>query len=615
MTTETNDRQENNVQQDQQGQQKPAKKRFVDLWSRPGPWARKRAYIFLCINVLVYVLLTVFIFWMHNGKLFDFSWLSYSGAYSHTLIDFLIFPISIQDAPIMVPVIGMLMANIIVVPILIAQLYGFRYSIAFSLCVLIFSHLPMLCFFLIASSFIASAGKHKLPFKFGVTLLGLLPLTLYFYLATQGAVGLQLRLADPTLLYAPWILAFLAAAGIAAIVLVFARIVHYRPGGVLIGMIPFFLIPMLLFQRYIGADQLEFRLLVHRYGPDSIIFAPVDISGQVFQDTLKAWRRYKIRNLQEIVDLATTEFPYVAAQYLQNDRDRILEVFNEFQTYYPHSRFIPNAMYIYGLTQDMHFDFGVLQRKWTVEYTTDLVSPQSAPTWRTLIEKYPDSIYAEPARLRLAIQTIRDGHPEVSKMLLRQLLAKAEHLTLTPSTQPAEAVTTLQDLFSEPKQTNIPQIDMSSLLEEAQELLELIENNENDPQFGVLPLSELMKLDSHHPKYRDHLLAMAIKFTGSKLHENLLVRYADTDPDPAQRRVLLERYSDYFLGRDAGAEALYRLANLLEAWGLANMDSQAYRQAEERYSLVIKNYPKSIYATRAKARLKQLKKLDPDIKK
>lgn len=609
MTTENSDIQNNPDCTDSAIQNRPGKTRFVDLWSRPGPWARKRAYIFLCINMLVYVALSVFLFWIHNGRLFDFSWISYSGAYHHTLIDFLFFPISIYEAPIMVPIIGMLMANMIVVPILISQLYGFRYSVPFSLCVIVFAHLPLLSFFLIASSFIASAGKQKLPFKFGVTLLGLLPLTLYFYLATQGAVTIQLRPTDPTLLYAPWVFAFLAAAGIAAIVLAFARLVHYRPGGVLIGMIPFFLIPMLLFQKYIGADQLEFRLLVHRYGQDSAIYNPIDISGQVFQNTLKAWRRYKIRDLQEIVDLATTEFPYVASQYLQRDRNRILTVFEEFQEYYPNSRYIPNALYIYGLTQDLRFDFGVLQRNWTVEYTTDLVGPLSAPTWRKLINEYPDSIYAAPARLRLAILEIRNNHPEESKQLLRQLLSKVDYLNITTTSQPAEVVTTLQDLFTEPKQTDIPPIDMQSLLEKAQELLELIENNEDDPQFGVLPISELMKLDTHHPKYRDHLLAMAIKFTGSKLHDNLLVRYADTDPDPVQRRQLLEKYSEYFLGQDAGAEALYQLANLLQAWGLANMDQQAYQQAEERYKLVIEKYPKSIYAARAGARLKKLGKM------
>jgi outer membrane protein assembly factor BamD (BamD/ComL family) len=599
MTTENQNNREIDARQSQQH-------RFVDLWSRPGPWARRRAYLFLFINMAVYASLTVFIFWMHQATLFDFSWQSYAVTYQRSLVDFLFFPISIREAPVMISIVGMLMANIIIVPILISQLYGFRYSLFFSACVCVFAHLPMLSLFLVASSFIASASKHKLPFKFGVAILGLLPLALYFYLATQGAHMLRFRSVDPTLLYAPWLFAFLAAAGIAGAVLAFARFVHYRPGGVLIGMIPFFLIPVFLFQQYIGVDQLEFRLLVHRYGPDSSVYTPVEISAQVFQETLKVWRRYKLRDLQAIVDLATIEFPFVANTHLQKNRCEILSVFGEFQARYHNSRFMPNAMYMYGLAKDLHFDYGVLQKNWTVEYITDWVSPLSRSTWQTLVETYPDSIYAEPARLRLAILAIRDERIDEARELLDRFLVEAERFRGNFTSRPVEAVPSIFSLFHEPEQNDIPSVNLPELMEQAQELRELIEQNGSDPQFGATPLAELMKLDPHHLKYRDHLLVMAIKFTGGKLHDNLLVRYAVTDPDPNQRRVLLERYAEYFKGQDAGAEALYKLANLLQGWGLANMDNQAYQQARDYYRRVMEKYPDSIYSVRARTRLNQL---------
>jgi len=46
----------------------------MDIWSRPGKWARQRAYIFLCVNVLVYATLNIFFFWLQNGRVFDFSY-------------------------------------------------------------------------------------------------------------------------------------------------------------------------------------------------------------------------------------------------------------------------------------------------------------------------------------------------------------------------------------------------------------------------------------------------------------------------------------------------------------------------------------------------------------
>jgi outer membrane protein assembly factor BamD (BamD/ComL family) len=587
-------------------QQQPAiPAAMMDIWSRPGLWAKQRAYIFLTINLLVFASLNIFIFWIHQARLFDFSWQSYTVTYHKTLIDFLIFPINIREAPVLIPIMGMLMANIIIVPILISQLYGFRFSTIFCLCVLVFAHLPVLAFFLMASCFIVSAGKYKLPFKFGVALLGLLPLAIYFYVATSGANMLRFKPVDPTLLYAPWVFAFLAAALIAAAVLAFARLVKYRPGGILVGMIPFFAIPVILFQTYIGPDQLEFRLLVHRYGPDSAFYTPVDISANVFHETLRVWRRYKVRDLQAIVNLATSEFPNVATQLLQENRSEILDVFGRFQTTYPNSRFVPNALYLYGLGQDLRFNFGVLQRNWMVEYSSDLVSPLSAETWKKLADNYPKTIYAEPARLRLAILAVREKKIDQALKLLDDLLKSADLFQDDLSTRPAEPVVSFGQLFEEPTQTEIPPIDLPDLISQAQELRSLIINNGHDPRFNTEPLAEFLKLDPSHLKYRDHLLELAIRFSDAKLHDNLLVRYAETDPDPAQRRILLERYADYFKGEDAGAEALYELASLLQAWGLANMDSQAYNQAEMYYKRVIRDYPDSLYTPRAAERLRQ----------
>ncbi len=580
---------------------------LVDIWSRPGLWARQRAYIFLTLNFLVYAALNVFIYWIHQARLFDFSWNSYAVTYHKTLIDFLFFPISIHEAPVLIPILGMLMATIIAVPILIAQLYGFRYSVCFAACVLVFAHLPVLSLFLVTSSFIAGVSKHKLPFKFGVALISLLPIALYFYVATRGAGMLQYRPVDPTLLYAPWVLAFLAAAVISATVLGFARLVKYRPGGILVGMTPFFACPVILFHLYIGADQLEFRILNYQFGPESSVFTPVDIAPKVFQETLKDWRRYKIRDLREIVELAAVEFPYVSQQRLQEDRNKILAACEKFKKKYPRSRFVPNSLYIMGLAKDMRFDYTLLNKNWTVEYTTDLVSPASREIWLRMIREFPDTVYAQPARYRLAILALRDRQIVPTRQLLNQLLNWKPRRQNIATTRPGELPASLHELFMAPQQADTPPVNLSGLVEKAQELLELIDNNADDPRFGAIPLAQLLQLDPHHPKYRNHLLELAIKFSGGKLHDNLLVRYALTDPDPFQRRILLERYSVNLAGKDAGAEVLFELANLLQAMGLAgNMDKKTLAQSENYYKKLIREYPRSIFAARARVNLKRL---------
>ncbi|MFA5865166.1 MAG: outer membrane protein assembly factor BamD [Phycisphaerae bacterium] len=582
---------------------------LADIWSRPGRWSRQRAYIFLTATIILYALMTIFIFWMRQAKLFDFSWHSYAITYHKTLIDYLFYPISIHDAPVLIPIWGMLMATIIVVPILISQFYGFRFSIVFSLCVLFLAHLPVLCLFLIISSFIAGVSKQRLPFKFGVALLSLFPLGLYFIVATRGETMLQFKPVDSILLYAPWILAFLAAAVIAATVLSFARLVKYRPGGILIGMIPFCAIPVVLFYHYIGSDQLEFRLIAQRVGPDSSIFSPVDISAQVFQETLKNWRRYKVRDLQAIVDFVQIDFPYIAQQLTQEDRTKILIACERFLKKYPHSRFVPNALYLMAMALDLRFDYGVLLKYWTVEYTTDLVSPTSRETWQRLARDYPNSIYAEEALLRLAVLALRDGRTGEAKNLLNQLLSRDSSSKKNVSTQPADPPMSVREFFREPRLIDIPPVDLPSLAEQAQELRELIIHNENDPRFGSVPLMELMRLDPSHPQYRDHLLEMAGEYSTSTLHDDLMVRYALTDPDPLKRKSLLERYAEHRNGQGAGAKALFELASLLKAWGLVNMDPKAHALAGDYFRKLIKQYPNSIFAARARASLKQMENI------
>ncbi len=583
---------------------------FVDIWSRPGEWAKQRAYLFLAINICVYASLSIFLFWMRQAKLFDFSLDSYLSTVHQTIMDFLAFPINITEAPVLIPILGMLMAALIAAPVLVAQLYGFRYSLLFVLCVLIFAHLPVLSLFLLICSFIAATSKNKLPFKFGVALLSMIPIALYFYVATRGADLLEFRPIDPTLLYAPWIFAMVAASGIAGSVLLVASLLKYRPGGILISMIPFFIIPVILFDKYIGSDLLEFRILAYRFIPGkSMIFTPVDISGMVFESTLEQWRRYRIRDLQTIIDIARFEFPYTAHCVLQKDQQRVIDACDEFLARYPSSQYVPNALYILGLANDMRFDYSVLDKKWLVEYHTDFVCKRSKKVWQIIYEKYPDSIYAQPARLRLAILAIRNEHVSQAKHFLTDLLRYNNKLLKQTTTRPTRAITSFKQLLARPMQFDIPQVNLRMITIKAKELLELIRYNADDPRYHAKPLAELFKLDKTHPKYRDHLLELAIRYVNSKLHDNLLVLYALQEKDPVTREKMLERYAKMFRKTDAGADALFELAKLEQALGLVNMDKRSYEMARKHYELLIARFPTSFFAEMARQRLRKLKNM------
>jgi len=584
---------------------------LIDIWSRPGVWARQRAYLFLAVSLFGYAALNVFAFWLQNARVFDFSWSGYAVTYHKTLIDLI--PISVTEAPVLIPVLGFLLAVIVIVPILISQLYGFRFAVIFAATVLVFGHLPVLSIFLIACSFMASTTRHWLPFKFGVALLSLLPIAVYFYVATRSTQSTQLKDVDQSLLYAPFLLAFVSAAGMAAAVLGFARILKYRPGGILIVMITFSAIPVVLFTNFIGPDQLEYRILAQRYQPESFFgFVSVDISPQVFQETLERWKRTKIHDIEAIADIARSQFPHVALKIEKDNRHLVTDACDDFREHYPKSAFLPNLLYIRGLAQDMRVDYEVLTEDWRMAYHTDLVSPTSRSTWQELLLNYSDSVYSQPARYRLAVLHMRDGEIGSGKSLLEELLKRMPIFLSSESTFPSH-LTSFKELFARPARRSIPAIDLSALTQEAYNLLELVEHNCDDPQFGNKPLSEFLTLDRHHPKWQNNLFDLAIAYAGSKLHDNLIVMSALTKTDPYMLKSDLEKYVETFRGQDAGALALFQLAELTYSFARVSVDVEQRRQNREQsiklFQQVIKDYPDYSLAKRAAARISAIEKL------
>jgi len=595
------------VQEEQSAKQPQLqKRRYKDIWSRPGMWARQRAYIFLCINIAVFSALNMFLYYLHAAKYLDFSWQSYTQTRHVTLLRFLVFPISVYEVPVMIVVLGMLMAITVMVPILAAQLYGFLYALIFAAVVVVFGHMPVLGLFLAFSAFVASAPVTRLPFKFGSALLALVPIVVYFYVATRGDTTWQAQLLDPTPLYAPWVLALLGCGLIAAIVLSFARLVKYRPGGVLLSMIPFFVIPVLLFYKYVGPDELVFRLLEYRCGPDSEeVFKPTDVSETIFQRTKRAWRKDPVRNLDVVLQLARKEFPFVADSVLQEQQQQVITACQKFQHRFPDSEYLANVLYIKGLAIDTKVNQQALWTQWQVHYYNSFVNPLSRDVWQQLLQVGPNSAHGAEAMYRLAILDVRGGQIDRARQMLEQLINQwGRPMT---ETRPAAEPLPFWRFFSRPMYVVRPAIDPRSVARQGKALLELIENNRDDPQYGNKPLQQLMNLDHQDPAYDGDLATLAAKHPGGKLHDNLLVLSALNRGKIDERVMQLKEYATAFEGNDAGALACFELARLYQALGLARRQSRLSDQAVELYRQVIDQYPNSLLADQAAENLEQLK--------
>ena len=339
---------------------------IVDVWSRTQPKYRRRAVLLLLINAGLFAGLNVFAFWLHHARLFDFSWASYVQAVvGKSLADFVQYPINVQQVPLMMVILGLLLGVMIAVPIVVAQLYRFPTSLLFVAQVCFLGHLPTLAGFLLLGCYIAGGARLRLSFRFASSSLALIPIVVYFLIATKGVdlsdadvqVGLfatvlvtvlvvgtamliayqgrrslsgqtlglivflgliptvvwvslvphqQELLLDPAarvMTYAPWLLAVVSACVFSAAVLLIAWIVNYRPGAIAPVLAVLFAVPVGLFESKVGRDELQYRVLEAEYGPRSRTrFRPQDVKERIFELAQRRWLDDHRSDVQALMD-------------------------------------------------------------------------------------------------------------------------------------------------------------------------------------------------------------------------------------------------------------------------------------------------------------------------
>ena len=108
---------------------RPQLEQHFDVWSRSGSKYRVRAIVLLAVNVLLFAGVGCFAYWIRTGFFFAPALKSYSDEISaafnygqntsRSLADFLVGAINVQDVPMQIPIVGLLLATLIAIPILI----------------------------------------------------------------------------------------------------------------------------------------------------------------------------------------------------------------------------------------------------------------------------------------------------------------------------------------------------------------------------------------------------------------------------------------------------------------------------------------------------------------
>jgi hypothetical protein len=594
--------------------------RYADVWARTETRYRVRAVGLLILNFLLFCGLCVFTHWLHTAELFDFSLEGYLrplrlwGEQTQTLNDFLLEPINVTLIPAQGVVLGLLVASIVAIPIAVAILYRFPTAVPFIAAVGVLAHMPWMAFTLTISCVLASVRPFRLSFRFGSALVGLLPVLLYLHLATRvpaGEVGAYAAPDQRMKLIATWMLAILAASIMLGVILLIASIVKFRPGAVAPVLAAMLVAPSVLFHTQVGVDELTYRVLETKHGPQSQRFrASEDASGALdalvqdldwhSEDVLRVWAEGFTAARRRIIR------PFLLE--LLRNRAEAQAACEKFIADHPRSRYLPNVLYIQAQVLDARLDEEALisSRLETIresrrlrELYTDFPHPAAERPWSVLWTQYADSDLATAAAVRLAQLSLRRDDVDGALQRLTPAIERARRPEPNPTTQPRGGL-----LRAAPPEASLA-FEPRWYLLEAQRLDELIRANRADPLHGTAPLQALASLDPRRHGYRDQLARLLTKYADAHMYDNLLVAWALAAPQVEERARLLEQIIARYPDGDALPEAMFWLADL-EIQSLRSEGAAPRVRGIARMRALAGQHAHTIWGRRATQRLKMI---------
>jgi hypothetical protein len=422
-------------------------------------------------------------------------------------------------------------------------------------------------------------------------------------------------LVDPgarLMVYAPWLLAVVAACIFAGIVLVIAWVVNYRPGAIAPVLAVLFAVPVMLFETKVGRDELRYRVLESQYGPRArSYFREEDVRSRILEHAQQRWLQDETRDLRAVIDnielqweLQLEPIPELKQQVADEEltalaayQYEVVRACDEFCRTRSHSRYIPNVLFLKGRALDMRVDILRFRREGVLSFYDDFVNPISEQTWATLLANYAQSPLAAVAMYKLANFRGRQGQVPQAVSLLQTLIERFGKPG-EPAGQGGEAGL-LPQIFARKPPAATLDVHVPGVVEQARELLELLQANGDDPIWGYAPVAELLQLDRRSPWYDEKLESMLQKYRGSLLEDNLALDLAMAAESVSRRISSLQELQGRYPRGDSLPELLFRLGELLE------VDARP-EEARLAYTRVVQEHRESVWAVRAARRLGQL---------
>ena len=543
----------------------------------------------LAAILIGYAAMCCFFFYAHHGRLFDFRLASYRATADASLLDFVLKPISILAVPMMIPILAILMAWLIAIPLLVAQFFGVLVAIPLLACLLLLAHLPVMSFYLLLGCIAVGVRRLRLKFLYANTLVALCFMGLYIYIATRSNAPELAELPRPSdrlLLYLPWILALIAAALLTALMLAIARLLSSRPRLPLALLAALTLVPAILYATLVGRDELSYRLLEGTFGPRSL----VRLTDRTFYGLTPA-------SIEEIIENGYDELARAQIEIQVQGKD--------FLAAHARSRHAASVLFLIARTLDTRPDLATLRSSGRLVYYDTHPAPASRPYWQKLVDEHGRGVFALIARERIAAFLLRDGETLEALNILREAHALHQQGALRVPAAPQRD--DWSDLLRASPPTDQFRLDLDSQAQRIEQTIRLLEQNagSNPTATTRQAFADWFSLDPRHERYPEQLRRFARQHAASELADNAAVELAACLPPEQQGHAYSAILEQHGHG-DGAREALLRLAKWYLARAEARGDRQYFLHTRSMLEQLERAHPESSQARSARALLQTL---------
>jgi hypothetical protein len=503
-----------------------------------------RAGIFLTVNLAGFAVVCAFWRYVSTGKWIDFSPAAFLGDLGAPLGQIFLRPLDVLSHPWMILINGLLLGLVVFTPIIVSVLYRLGFAVVFVLMVALLGHAPVLALTLAISIIIAARTPLRSDMPFLAVLLALVPVALYLYIFGIASGD---SVAVPPLqrwaLYAPFVVALVAAVAASATVLAMARLTGYRPGVVLPVLAVLLSVPLGLFYWQVGVDELRYALL-----SDGLVGGDTLLAPQSLDD---------FRRDQQAPHQSDQQLLALAEQWLAARRNEIIRQSDDFLQRHGESPRAPEVAWLRAQARSLvidrpAFEAGLLRASaaWPVR--------KSRADWLVLTSGYPTSPQAILAAWRLGQLALAADRPQEALERLTSSHRSLAELSAQRAGRDAD-----QSVMSRLHTVPSDSYYAHATFETAKLLWLMRKNNILVDEPTAEAMASYFRLNPHSMTpgaYRQALDDLASRYETTYFGDNLLLAYALARPDPYERAqdLLVLASAD----NDAAVEANFALGRL-----------------------------------------------------